>query len=252
VAFVVATLALLAFAVGGAFAFTPPPIDGHVTDTAGRLSPTDRAFLNARLAQLNEKTGHEIAVLVVGSLGGETIDDVAYTTFNTWKVGKAGRDNGVLLVIAPAERRVRIETGKGVGGALTDLQSNEIIRQHIAPKLRQNDFRGAIADGTDAIAAALVSDPSLVKAPQRAKGRGDAAGLVLSFVFLVVFFGVVATAIRRAKKPGRRDDDDAGGGGGIFFFGGGGDGGDSFGGGDGGDYSGGGGESGGGGSSDSF
>jgi len=62
----------------------------------------------------------------VPSLGGEPIEDIAYTTFNTWKIGQHGADNGVLLVLAPGDRRVRIETGKGVGGALTDLQANDI------------------------------------------------------------------------------------------------------------------------------
>src|SRR6185436_945485 len=103
---------------------------------------------------------------VVGSLEGETIDDIAYKTFNAWGVGQKGKDNGVLLVIAPNERKVRIETGLGVGGALTDLQSNDIIRQVIAPKLKDNRFFEAIDQGTNAIAEALIKGtPGGEKAP---------------------------------------------------------------------------------------
>ncbi|AUX19985.1 hypothetical protein SOCEGT47_004420 [Sorangium cellulosum] len=138
-------------------AFTPPPLTGHVVDTAGRLGPTDIRKLDAKLDRIRRQTGFEIVAFVVGSLEGETIEDVAYTTFNTWQLGQRGADNGVLLVIAPAERRVRIETGKGVGGALTDLQSNDIIREKITPLLRQDRFAEAVDRGTEAIARALVT-----------------------------------------------------------------------------------------------
>src|SRR6185503_6999677 len=100
------------------------------------------------------------------SLDGEAIEDVAFATFNEWKLGKKGADNGVLLVIAPAERRVRIETGKGVGGDLTDLQSNDIIRKDIAPLLKEDRFHDAIASGATAIAEAL--RPGAAPRPQQA------------------------------------------------------------------------------------
>src|SRR5829696_4307836 len=138
-----------------ALAFVPPPIQGHITDTAGKLSASDRSELEAKLAAVEASTGNELAVFLCGSLEGEAIEDVAYVTFNTWQLGKKGADNGVLLVIAPNERRIRIETGKGVGGALTDLESNEIIRDKIGPLLKQDRFKDAIAAGTDGIADAL-------------------------------------------------------------------------------------------------
>src|SRR5882757_1158639 len=127
-----------------ASAFKPPPLEGHVTDTAGKLTAVDKKAINTRLAAYRVKSTNEIAVFIARSLEGETIDDVAYATFNAWKLGKRGKDNGVLLVIAPAERRVRIETGKGIGDKLTDLQANDIIRQHISPHLKQDQFRAAV------------------------------------------------------------------------------------------------------------
>ncbi|APR85908.1 methanol dehydrogenase [Minicystis rosea] len=155
-----------------AFAFKPPPLNGHVMDTAGKLSQADIQYLDAKLSGYRQQTGFAIVAFIVGSLEGEPIDDVAYTTFNAWGVGEKGKDNGVLLVIAPNERKVRIETGKGVGGELTDLQSNDIIRQVIAPLLQQNRFREAIDEGTGAIAKALSGE-----APNSpARGRVVAGG----------------------------------------------------------------------------
>src|SRR5262245_39709847 len=107
--------ALVAFAIVllalSAAAYQPPPIQGPVTDTAGKLTPTERAEIDQKLASLKASRGNEITVFVVGSLEGESIEDVAYTTFNTWTLGSKAADNGVLLVIAPNERKIRIETG---------------------------------------------------------------------------------------------------------------------------------------------
>jgi len=114
------TNALLAFAAPSparAAAYVPPPIDGHVTDRAGKLSASEKADLEQRLEGVNRATSAEIAVLILPSLDGQTIEDVAYGTFNGWQLGKKGKDNGVLLVIAVQEHRVRIETGKGRGPA---------------------------------------------------------------------------------------------------------------------------------------
>ncbi|HEU4538739.1 MAG TPA: TPM domain-containing protein, partial [Polyangiaceae bacterium] len=127
--------ALFAALPARAQGYSPPAIAGHVTDAAGKLSPPETAKLEAKLADYRRCSSNHVAVFVARSLEGHPIEDVAYATFNRWKVGEAGKDNGVLLVIAPAERKVRIETGKGVGGELTDLQASEIVRQRISPRL---------------------------------------------------------------------------------------------------------------------
>src|SRR5262249_55201901 len=122
-----------------------------------KLSAPDRASLEGKLERYRVTTTNEIAVLMVDSLAGDNIDDAAYVTFNAWKLGQSGKDNGVLLMIAPNERKIRIETGKGVGGRLTDLQSNDIIRKRIAPRLKEERFREAVDEGTDGIIEALGS-----------------------------------------------------------------------------------------------
>jgi uncharacterized membrane protein YgcG len=163
---------------GWALGYTPPPIKGHVTDTAGKLAPADVARLEAKLAGYRQCSTNHLAVFLTPSLEGQTIEDVAYGAFNTWKLGEAGKDNGVLLVIAPSERKVRIETGRGVGGKLTDLQSSDIIRTRVSPHLAAGDFAGAIDDGTNGIEQALgLCAGQAAVAPVRAKtgryGWGD-------------------------------------------------------------------------------
>ncbi|MCL2778818.1 MAG: TPM domain-containing protein [Polyangiaceae bacterium] len=240
------TLAVL-FWAPVALAFKPPPIDSHVMDTAGVLSPAQVEQVDRKLSRAREQTGFAVVVFVPSSLEGESIEDVAYTTFNTWKVGSAKGDDGVLLVIAPQERKTFIATGKGVGGALTDLQSSHINRDVINPLLRQGQYYEAINRGTSAILGELtagtpggVSDPGM----HAQRGQPGARDVVRSGVYIVGFILVIVLAI---VSPTFRSllfwmlIFGRGGGGGRGGFGGGGSG-----------YRGGGGSTGGGGSSDDW
>ena len=198
------------------------------------------------------------------SLEGEPIEDVGYQLIQTWRPGQKGKDNGVVLVIATGERRIRIETGKGVGGDLTDLQSNDIIRRRIGPLMRENRVHDAILAGVDGISEAL-SGAGTTRRPAGAQRPADwtaAASGRPAPLLRPVLLGVHPLRRRDAAPPvepapaspdvlgrpalhrrwrlGRR-----GGGGGGWGGGDGGGGGSGFGGG-------GGGEGGGGGSSDSY
>ena len=148
-------VALLLAGRPAAATFSPPPITGHVTDTAGKLSRDERLALDKKLEDYRRCSLHEVAVLVTGSLDGETIEDVAFKTFRAWKLGRKKEDDGVLLVVAPKERKLRIETGKGVGGALTDVQSARILADKVKPHLKNDATFAAIDEGTTAIGAAL-------------------------------------------------------------------------------------------------
>lgn len=174
-----------------AFAFNVPPIEGHVTDKTGQLSQADKASLNTKLDAINKSSANEIAVLIIPTLNGEAVEDVSFATAKAWKIGKAGADNGVLLVLAMQEHKIRIETGKGVGGALTDVQSSHIIREKIAPQMRRNNLVGAIDDGTAAIATALTQGGATKSAaagstvqPSNSKSPGG--------VLLAIFGGAIA------------------------------------------------------------
>ncbi len=148
-------VALLLTSPAWAAPYRPPPIAGHVTDSAQKLTPAQIASLDQKLADYRKCSGNHVAVFLAASLEGKTIEDVAYETFNVWKIGEAKKDSGVLLVLAPNERKVRIETGKGVGGSLTDIQSKDILREKVSPRMKADDFFGAADQGTSAIGAAL-------------------------------------------------------------------------------------------------
>ena len=252
------------FATRVARAFTPPPLPPHgfVVDTAGRLSPSDIRQLEAKLAAVQAETGTRIAVFVVGSLGDEPAEDVAYHTAKAWGVGTKGLDNGVLLLIAPnypaGQRKARIEVGKGLEGDLTDLQSNDIVRHTIVPLLKEERVPDAVEAGTDAIVATLAHGaPASPHAKTRAHPakRGVTGGL-LPLIVLGAPIALIALVVFLNMRRRRDGDGDGGGLLGAFFLGsllGGGGGGDSGGGGDdsgGGGDSGDGGDSGGGGGGD--
>ena len=156
------------FLLGGSAraAYVPPPIAGHVTDPGARLTPDEAARLNDKLAAFRACSTHEVAVFLPSSLEGGTVEDVAYTTFNTWHVGKAGADNGVLLVVAMAEHRVRIETGKGVGDRITDVQSARILESEVTPRLKAGQIFAAIDRGTTEIGK-LLGTCAIADAPGR-------------------------------------------------------------------------------------
>ncbi|MBX3230105.1 MAG: TPM domain-containing protein [Labilithrix sp.] len=237
--------------------WTPPPLNGHVVDQAGALTPEQRRALDLKLDDARQQTGFAVVVLLLPRLpDGLTIDDVGYTAGNAWGVGSAKGDDGVLLIHSAAERKLRIETGKGVGGALTDVESSHINTKVIAPLLVEGRTYDAIDAGTDAILKALVEGtPGGKSEPGRApahEGKGKSAieeatpaDLAKMGAWIVALIGIIALAI---YSPTFRSL--------LFwllFFGrGGGGGGSSGGGGGGSGYGGGGGRFGGGGSSDGY
>ncbi len=184
---------LVALATAGTF--KPPPLKGHVADTSKRLSELELSTLDRKLAAIRTRTGYAIVALVVGPIGDEPIEDVAYTAFNTWQVGDAGKDNGILIVIAPTERKVHIETGKGVGGVLTDLQTNEIITKTMGPLLALGKLDLAIQSAAAEIEAVVMKDAPVVKPLVKRPGMstvgkgvlGGSIGLgIVTVVLLIV------------------------------------------------------------------
>ena len=140
--------------------FTPPDHGGKfIVDEAGVIPDAEEAKIDAKLKSYAQSSQNEVAVLVVNTLGGESVEQAAYDTFNTWKVGKAEHDNGVLLLIAVKDRTLRIETGEGVEGDLTDLQAKNIIRNNIVPHLKKADYTNAVNSGVDGISNTLEKRP---------------------------------------------------------------------------------------------
>lgn len=198
-----------------AWAYTPPPIEGPITDPMGKLSPADKQALDDKLRGYKDRTGNELTYLIAPSLDGEDIADVAYDTVKAWKLGSldmqsAQRD--VLVIFAPNERRVRIETAKGAEGDLTDLQTQQIINNVIGPRLKVDDFRGAVDQSSDAIIQAL-GDNASGKKPV----AGEEPPSIPSVVVVAIILIVLIFLISRSRGGGGR-----GGGGPFIWFGGGG------------------------------
>ena len=254
---------------------TYPPLSGRVVDDAHVLTPQATADLTAKLTALEQSTGRQLVVATVPSLQGAEIEDYGVGLIRAWRIGAKGENDGAILIVAPNEKKVRVEVGYGLEGVLTDAVSELIIQHQVLPKFRAGDVPGGVVAGADALIAQLQlpadqAQQSVQSAaaeqsralPHRSHGIGG-------WIFLAFFgFWFVSTAWgfltghrgRRYGRGGGRGsgwgwilpmmlmnglssrggDDDWGGGGG------------GFGGGGGGGFSGGGGSGGGGGASGSW
>jgi uncharacterized protein len=139
-------------------AITFPPLTGRVMDEADVLSAGARDALSSKLGELEAKSGIQLVVATVRSLQGEEIEPYANALFRTWKLGEKEKNNGVLLLVAPNEHRVRIEVGYGLEGTLTDALSKIIIANAIAPRFKMGDFDGGVSRGVDDIITVLTTD----------------------------------------------------------------------------------------------
>jgi uncharacterized protein len=133
------------------WALEVPPLTGRVVDLARVLTAEDSQFLNSQLQAHEEKTGNQVAVLILPSLDGEPLEEFSHRVATTWKLGRKGTDNGILLLVALKERKLRIEVGYGLEGTLTDLRPARIIRHEIVPRFKEGNIPAGVRAGTDAI-----------------------------------------------------------------------------------------------------
>lgn len=151
------------FACAAVVAADVPYLSGRVVDNAEILKPQTRSVLTEKLKAHEQKTSNQIAVLTVPTIGDESIEEFATRVFESWKLGQKGKDNGVLLVIAPKDRKLRIEVGYGLEGTLTDVASSRIIRNVITPAFKAGDFDKGVTDGVDAIIGQLEGSSDIAK-----------------------------------------------------------------------------------------
>jgi uncharacterized protein len=164
-----------------------PRGSGWVNDTANVLPQAVRSELEQRLAAFEQKNGHEIALLTVPTTSGQPIERYALEVARAWKLGKPGKNDGALLVVAVQDRKLRIEVGRGLEGELTDLYSSRIIREVIVPRLKQGDMPGGIRAGVEAMIAVAGGAGETALPPARdSDGVGAGIGVLLFVVFLVV------------------------------------------------------------------
>jgi uncharacterized protein len=181
----------------GVSALEVPYLAGRVNDQAKLLDDGFESQLEERLRLLEEETGAQVAVLTISTLEGDPLEDFSMRVVETWKLGREDADDGVLILVARDERRMRIEVGYGLEGVLTDAQSGRIIDHLMAPRFREGDFNGGIGAAVDAVSSAIRGEP--VDLPERrTSSEGFNPG---SFIFLLIFglpFINIALAARGA------------------------------------------------------
>ncbi|MFS8041192.1 TPM domain-containing protein [Xanthobacter sp. AM33] len=199
---VLAALVLgLGAAAGAELAF--PPLTGRVVDAAHVLDPSTLLRLDARLAAQEAKATDQVVVATVPSLQGTSVEDYANRLFRAWQIGQAKKNNGVLLLVAPSERKVRIEVGYGLEGILTDAVASTIIRNAIVPAFKAGDMAGGIVKGTDAILEILNLDPDEARARARKLEQpGMSEEEVDNIIFLIAMIAFWGFIIWRVTRGG--------------------------------------------------
>jgi uncharacterized protein len=199
---------VLLLAVSPAHAQTFPKLTGRVVDQAGLLTPAQVVDLTSKSESLEARTGRQFVVATVKSLEGRTIEDYGYRLGREWGIGNEQKDDGVILLVAPNEKKVRIETGYGARVFLTDALSSVIIRNSILPRFKAGDMGGGIAAGADEIIKVMQLSPAeAAKRAQEASAtetRRERRGFnPIPIIFMVVVFFFVIGSLARAAG-GRR------------------------------------------------
>jgi uncharacterized protein len=207
------TCALVAWAVWTAIGIAIgapnfPALIGRVVDQANILDASVRSRLDSKLAQLESATTNQLVVVTLGSLQGYEIADYGYQLGRQWGIGQKGKNNGVLLIVVPSERKVRIEVGYGLEGDLTDAVTRLIIANAMLPRFRTGDYAGGIERGVDDIIQVLSGDASEFK--KRAAQQGERSGnttnvgsFVLVLLFILVWWWMFSRSVRRSRYASR-------------------------------------------------
>ncbi len=173
-----------------------PYLSRRVTDEAGVLSSSTIQDLELRLKQQEDSTSNQVAVLTIPSLEGEALEEYSIRVVDTWKLGQKGKDNGVLLLVVTQDRKVRIEVGRGLEGALPDITCGTIIRKDIVPRFKEGDYDAGVRAGVDGIVSAIRGE--YTAEPEGSASEDLAPMLIGTLLFVVVvgIFTVLAVLMR--------------------------------------------------------
>jgi uncharacterized protein len=183
-------------AAGAADEVAVPPLTARITDLTGTLDAGQLASLEAALRAFEEKRGSQIAVLMLPSTQPETIEQYALRVAERWKIGRAKVDDGVILIIAKKDQRLRIEVGYGLEGVIPDVVAKRVIREVIAPHLLANDFYGGIRDGTQTLMKLIEGEK--LPAPAQAKAKAPPSADYQSLFVILLMVAVVAGGVLKA------------------------------------------------------
>jgi uncharacterized protein len=186
-----ALVLLCAFVVPAAAAPTFPTLTGRVVDDAHMLSDGTKAQLTQKLEDLENRTSRQLVVVTLPSLQGYEIEDYGYQLGRAWGIGQKKLNNGVLFLIAPNERKVRIEVGYGLEPILTDALSSVILQEKVLPRFRDGDMEGGVVAGTDAIVEQLLLDAPAAKArvaaAEKQASKPQFNPVILIFIAFIIF-----------------------------------------------------------------
>ena len=185
-----------------AFAFDFPALTGRVVDQAGVIQSGTKSDIEEMLKNLEDKSGIQLVVATVKSLEGSDIETYANQLFRTWKLGEAKKNNGVLLLVAPTEHKVRIEVGYGLEGTLTDALSSVLISSDIVPRFKTGDFSGGIERGVDGIISILNGDSAEWQPKVAVRSDDPLSGQLIPILFVVFFIIILIFIIGRSFWSG--------------------------------------------------
>ena len=200
----------MCFITGKAFAkeFKYPRYSNFVNDYAKIISPRNEDSLNYYLKELNQKTGAQVAVVTLASLEGEPVEDVALNIGRTWGVGQKGKDNGVVILVATGDKKMRIEVGYGLEGAITDGKAGRIRDEYMLPFFREGKMEQGVINGTLAITQAIAAEYN-VKMPANlnsmiskpvpcSQGKCQRKSSLFDIIFFVIFIIIFVLSPRRS------------------------------------------------------
>ena len=192
---------------GGGGALEIPALKGRVNDTAGLLSPGAVREIEGYLAAVESASGAQIVLLTIPSLEGESLEYYALRTAETWGIGRAGRDDGALLLVALAEKKIRIEAGYGLESVLTDAASGYIIREIMVPAFRSGNIEAGIAGGLEAMGGLAAGEgdiaPEDIRRSESRGGGGGGTPVPLFFIaFILIFMLSRMGGYRRFRRRG--------------------------------------------------
>jgi uncharacterized protein len=168
-----------------------PLLHGRVNDLAGILSPTDTSELDQKLATIETETTNQIAILIIPSLKGDSLEEFSIRVARAWALGQKSRNNGVLIFMSVQDRAVRVEVGYGLEGALTDAQSAYIIRNIMVPAFRQQQYAEGLSRAVDAIAAAIAGEFKTEPKVPAVEPKMDFGTVIFWSILLLIFFSLV-------------------------------------------------------------
>jgi uncharacterized protein len=184
-------LALLPAAAGAAEPVALPALSARVTDLTGTLDATQRGRLEAQLAAIERSGRAQVAVLLLPTIQPEPIEAFGIRLAEAWKIGLKGADNGVIVIVAKDDRKTRIEVGYGLEGAIPDAIAKRIVAERMAPRFKQGDFFGGLADAVTALAAALGGEaPPAVKTSSAPAAESGGGGTMVWLMALLMFANV--------------------------------------------------------------